>query len=204
MQEVWKDIYFVENGIEWDYRGLYQVSNLGRVKRLNRIVMRNNGKLYNVEEKLLNPNKIKNNYLRVCLKKNGKQKHFLVHRLVAHMFVNGYFNGAEVDHIDTNPLNNHVYNLRWCNRIDNINNQLTKKKLSESKKGNQNGKGNKNKAQGNLIARYDKQGNLLDIKYNYEYVKMGFNASKITDCCKNRHKSHKGYIFKYHIKKEEE
>lgn len=35
MSEIWKDIYFVENGVEYDYRNLYQVSNFGRVKSLN-------------------------------------------------------------------------------------------------------------------------------------------------------------------------
>ena len=34
MEEIWKDIYFIENGVEWDYRGLYQVSNLGKIKSL--------------------------------------------------------------------------------------------------------------------------------------------------------------------------
>ena len=36
MEEIWKDIYFIENGVIWDYRGLYQVSNLGRIKSLKR------------------------------------------------------------------------------------------------------------------------------------------------------------------------
>ena len=35
MEEIWKDIYFIQDGIEFDYRGLYQVSNFGNIKSLN-------------------------------------------------------------------------------------------------------------------------------------------------------------------------
>ena len=43
MDEIWKDIYFIDNGIEYDYRGLYQVSNLGRIKSLKRTIIRSDG-----------------------------------------------------------------------------------------------------------------------------------------------------------------
>ena len=129
MDEVWKDIYFIENGIEYDYRGLYQVSNFGRVKSLG------NGNSNFSKERILKAGKHKSGYLNVILCKNSKQKNFKVHRLVAFMFINGYFDGAEVDHIDTDKTNNNVDNLRWCTKIVNQNNPLTLKHLSEAKKG---------------------------------------------------------------------
>lgn len=185
MNEIWRDIYFWKNGVKYDYRGLYQVSNYGRVKSLN-----------NDKEKILKPQKNKDDYLYVNLCKNGKQKHFKVHRLVAHMFLSDtYFDGAEVDHII--PIKdggtNHVDNLKWCTHEKNSNNPLTKENYSKAKKGNKN-------ALGQLIERWSKDGVLIDIKYQFEYVQMGFNQGHISSCCKGKIKSTGGYIFKYHKK----
>ena len=99
----WKDIP--------GYEGLYQVSNLGEIKSLN---YRNTGK-----EKIIKPRKNKGGYLRVVLCKNGKQKDFLVHRLVAIAFIPNHNNYNQVNHKDENPSNNNVNNLEWCNRLYN-------------------------------------------------------------------------------------
>lgn len=58
----------------------------------------------------------------------------------------------------------------------------------------------KNHPQAKLIVRYDLNMNLIDIKYQFEYVQMGFHASAISSCCKGKRKSTGGYIFKYHNK----
>ena len=129
-EEIWKDIYFIENGTIWDYRGLYKVSNEGRVKSLEKIDK--SGHLR--QEKIMN-NINSNGYKRIGLRKNNKQKYFSIHRLVAHMFLDGYFDGAEVDHIDTDPSNNRVDNLRWVTRKENQNNPLTKEHISKSNTG---------------------------------------------------------------------
>ena len=70
MEEIWKDIYFVENGIEYDYRGLYQVSNKGRVKSLSNNKTR--------KEKILKSRKNKDGYLRIDLTKNSYRKSFYI------------------------------------------------------------------------------------------------------------------------------
>ena len=115
MSEIWKDIYFIENNIEWDYRGKYQVSSHGRIKSLN----------YNNtnEEKIMIPTINKNGYYRITLSYKSSKKTFKVHRLVAHMFCSGYFDGAEVDHINRNRIDNHIENLRWCTKKENMNNR---------------------------------------------------------------------------------
>ena len=115
MEEVWKDIYYYDyTKGEWiDYRGLYQVSSEGRIKSLN---YRQTGK-----EKILKLGKTKDGYLRIELHNKEKRKSFRVHRLVAHMFVDGYFDGADVNHIDENKENNCVDNLEWCTRKYNNN-----------------------------------------------------------------------------------
>ena len=114
MKEVWKDIK--------DYEGLYQVSNLGRIKSL----VGWNGKKYIKREKIINPtiqktNKNKEYYRNVIgLVKIKKRKMAKVHRLVAEAFIpnpNGY---PIINHIDGNPLNNIVENLEWCDQKYNM------------------------------------------------------------------------------------
>ena len=69
-------------------------------------------------------------------------------------------------------------------------------KISESMKGKY--VGENHPRLGQLIARYDLNMKLIDIKYNFEYKQMGFYSSHITNCCKGKRKTHKGYIFKYY------
>ena len=96
-KEIWKDVI--------DYEGLYQISNFGNVKSLNYL---RSGK-----EKLLKQYISTTGYYIVTLSKNGKGKKFRVHQLVAISFHNHKPNGMEivVNHVDNNPLNNHVSNL---------------------------------------------------------------------------------------------
>lgn len=100
----------------------------------------------------------KKGYIYWGLTINGKSKTQQAARWIAFTFPelvhNEYFEGAEIDHIDTDPLNNHPFNLRWVDRVGQMNNSLTrihnsiaqtgkvlstetKKKLSESHKGKQ-------------------------------------------------------------------
>ena len=116
-EEIWK---YIKN-----YEGLYMVSNLGRVKRIYK-----NGK-----ENILKPYEDNNGYLNVFLSKNGERKKYKIHRLVGFAFVEGWFEGAFIDHIDTNKRKNIWTNLRWVTSKENSNNELTKKKMSESQKG---------------------------------------------------------------------
>jgi hypothetical protein len=88
-----------------NYKGLYQVSNLGRVKSLKRKNVRMN--------RLLKPS-LRKGYFKVTLCKNGQQKAFDIHQLVAIAFLNHKPNNyvLVVDHIDNKPLNNNVENLQ--------------------------------------------------------------------------------------------
>lgn len=102
--EIWKDIK--------GYEGLYQASNLGRVKSFHTNF---NSKGY------LKPRLSKDGYYSVTLYKNGKSKQFKVHRLVAEAFVPNSDNLPQVNHKDENKLNNNVDNLEWCTAKYNIN-----------------------------------------------------------------------------------
>lgn len=107
MEEVWKNI----NG----YNGLYQVSNLGRVRSMPRVINRSIGTCV-TKERILKTFQLKGGYVNVMLRINGKSVNHNVHRLVAETFIpNINPNYDCVNHIDGNKANNRIDNLEWCN-----------------------------------------------------------------------------------------
>ena len=112
MGEVWKDIK--------GYEGIYQVSDLGRVKSLEREIMRSDGKPTYQKECILKP-KIDRGYYRVGLRLEGIKKHFAVHRLVALSFnIPNPENKRTVDHKNEDKLDNRLENLRWATQKEQI------------------------------------------------------------------------------------
>lgn len=99
MLEIWKDI--------GGYEGLYQVSNLGRVKSLFRY------------KKILKGNVVSGGYIQVQLCKRGKATNYLIHRIVAFAFLNNSDNKPCVNHIDGNKTNNSPDNLEWVTYSEN-------------------------------------------------------------------------------------
>lgn len=99
------------------YEGKYKVSNLGRIKSLERIVTVGKNKRL-VNEKILNPIKSKNGYLTINFTFNGR-KQLLIHRLVAQAFF-GDANGLVVNHKDFDKTNNIISNLEYCTQKENM------------------------------------------------------------------------------------
>jgi hypothetical protein len=116
MNEIWKDIK--------DYEGLYQVSNKGRVKSLNKFRVDLTGRVFKHKEKLLSTKAwIKDGrpyYVKVSLTKDGKKENKLVHRLVAESFISNPENKPEVNHKDQNRSNNFIQNLEWVTKEENM------------------------------------------------------------------------------------
>lgn len=108
--EIWKPIV--------GYEGLYEVSNLGRVKSLGntRKCSRFKGVVTFMRYEIT-----RHNYHRILLRKDGKYKHFYVHRLVAAAFIPNPNNYPIVNHKDCNPSNNNACNLEWCTHKFNVN-----------------------------------------------------------------------------------
>jgi len=103
--EIWKDIT--------GYEGLYQVSNTGKVRSLDRITNGPYGSKRLVKGRELVLHKSGSGYLFANLAKDSKHICKEVHRLVMNEFVGPRFNDLVVDHIDNNKLNNHVSNLQY-------------------------------------------------------------------------------------------
>ena len=137
--EIWKPI----KGFE----GLYEVSNMGNVRSLDRHVI-NDNQYRLLKGKPKKPCLTSDGYLITNLSKNGQVKTYFVHRLVAEAFIPNPNVLPFIDHINTIKTDNRVENLRWCTQKENCNNPLTREhnknrpkevheKMLENKKKNQ-------------------------------------------------------------------
>ena len=170
MQEIWKDIK--------GYEGFYQVSNMGRVKSLDREIIYKDGRVYKYNGQIIKTYKNNNNgYLTVTLRKNSNIKTFDVHRLVALHFVEGYKDGLVVNHIDEDKTNNKYTNLEWCTYS--YNNSYGNHNINHSKK--------------ILCITTGKIFNSIKECCN-EY---DLDNSTVVKVCKGKRKQTKGYEFAY-------
>ena len=113
MTEIWKDIE--------GYEGCYQVSNLGFIKSLERVIITKQGLKKRHKERILKNTLFGTGYLCVPLTKNGTRKNYQVHRLVAQAFIPNPENKRTVNHKDSDKTNNCVENLEWHTHKENVN-----------------------------------------------------------------------------------
>lgn len=109
--EIWKNI----DG----YEDSYMISNYGRVKSLERIVICKDHSAKKYKEKIMKE-RYHNGYAIINLWKNGQMKRYYIHRLVAAHFVENPKEYNIVNHIDGNKTNNYYENLEWCTAKHNI------------------------------------------------------------------------------------
>lgn len=112
------------------FEGLYEVSSLGSVRSLTHQTMGRWGKLKTTQGKQLLKSKQKLGYIRADLSKEGKVKHYLVHRLVAEAFLPNPDNKPCINHIDNDRSNNLVSNLEWSTHKENTQHALKQGRLN--------------------------------------------------------------------------
>lgn len=164
MEEIWKDIE--------GYEGLYQVSNMGRVRSLRRNI-------------ILKSKIERNGYERVRLCTNNIPKDYSVHRLVATAFISNPNNYPIVNHKDENRTNNCADNLEWCTQEYNVNygTGIAKRVKSQSKKVLQ------FKPDGTFVKEWE---STMSVQRN-----LGFCQSHIVQVCKGKRRIAYRYIWKY-------
>ena len=178
MEEIWRDIK--------NYEGKYAVSNLGRVKSLERTDSIGR----RVNERILSPGKHGNGYLFVYLCEGGERKMYDVHRLVLMTFspVENMEN-LDCNHLDENKENNHLSNLEWVTHKENCNHGTRNDRIAEKM------------TNGKLsipIAQLTQEGKFVKAwESSMDAERGGFTQQNIIKCCKGRRKTHGGYRFMY-------
>jgi len=183
-----------EKNEEWSpisgYEGLYEVGNFGHVRGVDRQVCDKDARHISTRQikgRILKPssNGSKQGYLFVYLCKDGTPKRFYIHRLVARAFIPNPLNLPYINHKDENPKNNSADNLEWCTQVYNINYGQRAQKYSKSRM--------------IPILQISIDGRTVT---EWESAKtagsaLGFHAGTLTNACRGKIKSYKGFIWKY-------
>jgi len=170
MKEIWKDII--------GYEGMYQISNLGRCKSLDRYISLGVKRFY--KGKILSQT-LSNGYLSVKLSKKGfKPITITIHRLIALYFIPNILNKPFINHIDGVKTNNNISNLEWCTQTENMQHSF-KIGLSKTK----------------TLYQYTLD-NIFIKKWNSVIeAKKELNLHSIDACARGKRKSAGGYIWSY-------
>lgn len=185
IDEIWKPIK--------NYECLYEVSNLGRVRSLDKYVNYRYGNR-EVKGKILKPSLNGWGYPSISLSKNGITKSTRIHKLVAEHFLVKVKNKNCINHIDGNKENNYIDNLEWCNHKENTKHAMDNGLINF----NQLAKSNGEKCS-KIIKQYDKE-----MKFINEYIStqeaskvLNIAEPNISACACGKRKSAGGYIWVY-------
>ena len=177
IEEIWKDI----KGFE----GIYQASNLGRVKSLERFRKGKNGFLVSVKEKILKPRMLNSGYYIVQLYKNSIGKWYQVHRIVWEAFNGSISEGLQV---------NHINEVKTDNRLSNLNLMTPKENCNWGSRNER-----RAKKQSKVVLQFTLDNILVKEYPSIKQVERekGFAHQHISACCKGKYKQMYGYIWKY-------
>lgn len=175
--EIWKEIK--------GYEGRYEVSNFGRVRSMSHLTPSKGGRMRLSPGKILALRYANNGRPKVHLSKPGLCKWHSVHRLVAFAFCDGYFEGAQVNHIDENPANNRADNLEWCTASYNTSYGHRNDTMINQRK--------KAVNQYTIGGTFIKTFSILNLAAR----ETGISAAHICDVCKGKRNTAGGFIWKY-------
>lgn len=180
MEEIWKDVK--------EFEGIYQISNLGRLKRLETIIdtiyQQKYKRKIHQKERIVKVNKCSRYYKYTLQNKNSNKKRTTsIHRLVAEAFIPNPDNLPQVNHIDGNRYNNNINNLEWCSASENV--RHAQNKLNKIVKN---------------VMQIDQQTNQVIKIYKSTVEAMketGIDRTNISKVCNGKMKTAGGYIWKY-------
>ena len=182
-------------GEEWrdvpGYEGIYAFSSKGRIASLRTEFYYNNRMLpRKVSRSLLKPTismTTNGGYYTLTATVHKKTKILYIHRLVANAFVPNPNPSLfkEVDHIDGDPHNNSVENLRWTNRSGNMLNPITQKRQAQSHMG-------KTSKHRKAVVSISPTGSIKKYGSMRDTTKEGFSIVMVSQCCSGKCKTHKG------------
>ncbi|MDR1120216.1 MAG: hypothetical protein LBM08_04790 [Dysgonamonadaceae bacterium] len=189
MEEIWKDIK--------DYEGCYQVSNLGRIRSLSRIIQRKNGMSYKVNGKIFTGTPEKDGYLIVHLRNGNVNNHARISRLVAATFIPNTLNKSEVNHMNGMKTDNRVENLEWATSGENITHAY--RILNRIKNKNLLNKTGDLHPTSKAVLQFDLNGSFIARYESARQASLALNksASTISKAISGKTKISGGFIWKY-------
>jgi hypothetical protein len=193
--EVWKDVV--------GFEGAYQVSNIGRVRSIDRYITskHSSGTEYTrlLKGKILTPEKPRfdDPYILYYLKKDGKRHFGKAHRLVAFAFIPKIEGKNFVNHKDCNPQNNNVDNLEWVTHRENVQHAYDNGRINVAKavKASLENRYKLNRA----VLQYDMNGLFIKKHNSLKEAahEVGTDISSISKVCKGKYNHAKNYKFTY-------
>lgn len=177
------------------YEGRYEVSNLGRVRSVDRIVLGQNGNSRHIKGKYKSTHLSNTGYYICDLYKENKRKNVLLHRMVAEAFIPNEDNLPCVNHIDSNRRNCISDNLEWCTQSYNIKYSFD----TTDRKSKMNWKSGRDNKNSKPVLMYSKDGMFIkrfDCICDAER-ELGISNSGIVACLKKKNKTAGGYIWEY-------
>lgn len=186
MEEIWKDVI--------GYKGLYQVSNLGRVKSLDRWVKSKHNSIKMLKSKPMIISTDIHGYQYITLSKNGIRIKHKIHRLVAKSFIRNLKNKPEVNHKNGIKNDNRAENLEWATSSENQKHAYITG-LQVSKNYLRTGINNRNSKP---VLKYTISGEFM-CEYECTREAADFHnvtSSSISEACRKNIKI-KGYLWKY-------
>ena len=186
MEEVWKDIP--------EFEGYYQVSDLGRIRSLDRVVnCKSAGKRF-AKGRVLKDSKRSDGYRHIALWRGWQKKVFLIHRLVAQAFLLNPENKSQVNHKHGNKIDNRASELEWNTHKENTEHAVQSGLIPST-----------SSPQSLAIVQLSLDQKVLNIWPSAKEVqrRFGYDCSSIAKCAKGKSKTAYGFKWEYANRKSE-
>ena len=180
-KEIWISIVGYD-----EFKNFYQVSNLGRVRSVDRIDTISDGRVFHRKGVILKPKICRKGYYRVQLYHKTKGKHINIHRLVALAFIDNPNNLPQVNHVNGDKSNNSIWNLEWVTNDDNMKHAIENGLMNFHSKAR-------------VVRQYTLDGDFIREYKSVLDASRALNVphSGISMCARGKYKNSHGFIWRY-------